>query len=348
MPIDALSETFYSARETWVLWLILIASMGVLALGADRAVTAAVALARSLRVSKVIIGATVVSLGTTMPEMCVSVVAAIKGDGSLALGNAVGSIIADTGLIFGLCATLKAIPKDRFVLNRHGWLQLGAGTLLAVLCFGLWALAGDIHQVTLPRVVGLGLVALLVGYLYLSVRWGREHPEMLAGTVRPVPAPPGRVAAVVRHILVLAVGLGLVVGGSELLIGSAKVICGRYGVPPDVLAVTLVALGTSLPELVTALVALIKGHEELAVGNIIGADILNVLFVTGAASLAAPLKVEPAFFYLYLPVMMVVLLLFRAYILMGGDRFRRWQGAILMAVYVVFIILTVKLGVGGP
>ena len=287
MPTDALSETFYDSQATWVLWLILIGSMGMLAVGADRTVTAAAALARALHVSKVVIGATVVSLGTTLPETCVSVVAAFKGDGSLALGNAVGSIIADTALIFGLCAAVTCIPKNRFVLNRHGWIQLGAGTLLAVLCFGLWALSGDIHNVVLPRAAGLGFIALLVGYIYLSVRWGRARPEPLPTKTAPAPSRTSGVAAA-KNLLVLAVGLGLIVGGSELLIGSAKVVCLRYGVPPAVLAVTLVAFGTSLPEFVTAVAAVIKGHVDLSVGNIIGADILNVLFVTGAAATAAP------------------------------------------------------------
>jgi cation:H+ antiporter len=152
----------------------------------------------------------------------------------------------------------------------------------------------------------------------------------------------------VRLLLAVAAGLALVVVGSDAAIASAKVICERAHVPPAVLAITLVAFGTSLPELVTAITALIKGHEELSVGNIIGADILNVLFVTGAAASATPVKVEPAFFYLYLPTMMVVLLLFRLYIFAPGNTFRRWQGVLLMAVYAVSVVLTLRFGGAAP
>jgi cation:H+ antiporter len=347
MPILLASEAFYAARDTWVLWLMTLGSMGLLIVGADRAVAAAAALARALRISKVIIGATIVSLGTTTPETCVSVVAAFRGDGGLALGNAVGSIIADTAFIFGLCAAIRMLPKDRFVLSRHGWLQTGAGVLLVLVCLGLWAASGDINSVWIPRAVGVAFLVLLAGYLYLSVRWGRQHPETVVDGLI-VPDEPVRGAGRIATVLVwLIVGLALVVAGSEVLIGSAREVCLRLGVPQAVLAVTLVAMGTSLPELVTAITALVKGHEDLSVGNIIGADILNVLFVTGAAATAMPLKVDPAFFWLYLPAMMVVLLAFRSFIMLPQNRFRRWHGLLLLAMYAVFVALTLKFGVAG-
>jgi cation:H+ antiporter len=347
MVASLLPDAWFAAQGTWFLWLALAGSFALLAFGADRAVSAAARLARAMGISKVIVGATIVSLGTTTPEACVSVTAAFRGDGGLALGNAVGSIIVDTGLIFGLCCALKIIPKDRFVLSRHGWLQTGAGLLLTGLCLGLWAASGNLDDVWIPRWAGVLLLALLVGYLYVSVRWGRRHPgivpnEAAAGSAAHAPG------TVVWLLLAVVGGLALVVAGSDAAIASAKVICERAHVPPAVLAVTLVAFGTSLPELVTAITALIKGHEELSVGNIIGADILNVLFVTGAAASATPVKVEPAFFYLYLPTMMVVLLLFRLYIFAPGNTFRRWQGVLLMAVYAVSVVLTLRLGVAAP
>jgi cation:H+ antiporter len=274
--------------------------------------------------------------------------AAWKGDPGLALGNAVGSIIADTALIFGLCCAIKRLPMDRFVLNRHGWLQLGAGSLLTALCLGAWALSGDLHNAVLPRAAGGVLLALLVGYMYVSVRWGRRHPQMIPDEADAPASRVRRKRAAAVNLLVLIAGLGLVVFGSEALVGSAEEICRRHGVPEAVLAITLVALGTSVPELVTAIASLIKGHEDLSIGNIIGADILNVLFVTGGSSAAAPLHVAPAFFFLYLPTMMVVLLLFRTYVLMGRDRFQRWQGALLVAVYVIFVWLTIQTGLQAP
>ena len=145
--------------------------------------------------------------------------------------------------------------------------------------------------------------------------------------------------------MVLAMGLVMVIGGAQVMVGSVGELCGRYGVPPDVLAVTLVAFGTSLPELATAIASIVKGHPELLVGNIIGADILNVLFVIGASATAVPLEVPAAFFYLHLPVMMVALVLFRLFVFGRGGRFRRWEGIPLLAVfggyYAILLILVI-------
>jgi cation:H+ antiporter len=135
MLADLIPESFFRSLEadsSWVLWLLALGAMGVLVFGADRTVTAAVRLASALGMSKVIIGATVVSLGTTSPEAFTSVTAAFQGRPGLALGNGVGSIICDTALVFGSCCLLRRLPLNRFVLNRHGWLQLGAGTLLTI------------------------------------------------------------------------------------------------------------------------------------------------------------------------------------------------------------------------
>jgi len=347
MVAELIPPSFFQQRADIVLWLLVGGGIALLVYGADRVVVSAVALAAALGLSKVIIGATVVSLGTTMPEAVVSVKAAWQGNPGLALGNGVGSIICDTGLIFGLCCVLHRLPLDRFVLRRHGWLQLGAGTLLTVTAVGLWAASGNIDNVRIPRAAGVFYVLLLLGYMYLSVRWSRRHPKMIPLQAQAGPEKPPKAATAGRSLLVLAVGLSLVVAGSEVLIGSVREICIRLDVPPAVLAVTLVAFGTSLPELATAIASLVKGHSELLVGNIVGADILNVLFVIGASAVAAPLKVDALFFYLWLPTMMIVLLLLRGYIFISGKRFSRWQGAVLLLVYAVFLVLTVKYGALG-
>jgi cation:H+ antiporter len=347
MLADLISPVFFEARAEWALWLISVVGIAMLVFGADRTVGAAAKLASALGLSKVIIGATVVSLGTTSPECAVSVNAALKGDPGLALGNGIGSIICDTALIFGLCCCLTRLPKDRFVLNRHGWLQFGAGALLTGVALGLWAMSEGIDAVYLPRAVGWGFLVLLACYLYLSVRWSRQHPEIVPLEAQATIKPKAKRLRAVGNLLLLGLGLALVIGGSELLIGSVKVICERHGVPEAVIAVTFVALGTSLPELMTAIMSIIKGHPELLVGNVIGADILNVLFVIGASAAAVPLKIDPIFFYFLLPTMMVVLLLLRLFIFAKGDQFRRWQGIPLLLAYAAFVTLAVVLGVHG-
>jgi len=340
---DLVSREFFTARAEWLLWLMTFASIAALVVGADRLVGAAARLAAALGISKVIIGATVVSLGTTSPEAAVSVRAAWAGDPGLALGNGMGSIICDTALIFGLCCCITRLPLDRFVLNRQGWFQQGSGALLAGIIVGLWILSGgDLGRVVLGRGVGVALLILLIGYMLLSVRWSRAHPEALVRGVARNRS--GRVTAggVVVNLMILVIGLTLVVGGAEVLIGSVREICLRRHVPEAVLAGTLVAFGTSLPELVTAIASVLKGHGGLLIGNVVGADVLNVLFVIGASAAAQPLQVGRASLYLFVPVMMVVLVLFRVFILMNRDHFRRWQGVPLLVVYATFIFLAVK------
>jgi cation:H+ antiporter len=336
--------------QEWFLWLIAGGAVFMLIFGADKVVAAAARVAAALGMSKVLIGATIVSLGTTSPEAAVSVNAAIGGDGAMSLGNGVGSIICDTALVFGLCCCLTQLPKDRFILRRHGWMQLGSGVLLTLLAVGHWLQAGTIDNVLMGRPTGVLLLVLLGVYLYLSVRWSRQKPELIPDEVKEAEAvvkvkAAGKVGATTMRLLaVLILGLGMVVLGSELLIGSMKVIAENHGVPRAVIAVTLVAFGTSLPELVTAITSVVKGHAELLVGNVIGADILNVLFVIGASATAVPLQVDPIFFTFLLPAMLVVLVMLRVFIFLPGDRFRRWQGIPLLLSYVVFVALTIVLG----
>jgi cation:H+ antiporter len=326
-------------HHVWGLWTICVVSMAMLVIGADKAVQAAARIAHALNIPTIIIGATIVSLGTTTPEACVSVMAAIRGNGDLALGNGVGSVICDTALIFGLCCCLVRLPANRFVLNRHGWLQLGSGVLLTAVLAGLAWAGGGIADVLVPRWIGVVFLILLVGYMVLSFRWARQHPELIPeeAHVGEDTEPGHNVRLVVANSILLAFGLALVVFGSEGMINSVEQLGDYYNLPKDVMAVTVVAFGTSLPELATALAAIRRGHPGLLVGNIIGADILNVLFVIGAAAMARPLTVAPMFFTLHLPVMLVALVLMRVYIFISPRRFSRWQGVPLLALYAFYI-----------
>ena len=318
-----------------------------LMLGADWLVEGAAGLAERLGMPKVIIGATIVSLGTTSPEAAVSVMAAWEGKAGLALGNAVGSVIADTGLIFGLGCVLAVLPADRFVLRRQGWVDIGSAMLLAVLCYSMFAIHGD--QAVLGRWVGYLLVALLVAYMLMSVRWSRQHPqggpfveseEEVAERAKQKSA-----AALLGFVLI---GLVLVVLSSRFVIGSVEQLAVLWGVPRVVIAATLVAFGTSLPELMVGITALRRGHPDLLVGNVIGADILNVLFVVGASAVAAELPiVDPdasvprIFLYLHLPTLVLIIGLFLCYILASSKRghFRRWYGVPLLILYFAFVIM---------
>jgi len=313
-----------------LLFLIIIISIAILCKGADWLVEGAAQLAYRLGVPKIIVAATVISLGTTSPEAAVSVLAAIKGDSGLALGNAIGSVICDTALIFGICCLITRLPLDRFILNRHGWLQFGSGVLLIGLSvFALLAL----DQPMITRWMGIVLLGLLAGYLIISVRWAQAHPTSGDGH------PPHTISVGVCLLLIFA-GLGLVIVSAEALIGSAKQVCLHFGVPQAVVAATVIAFGTSLPELVTGLTSIKKGHPEILIGNIIGADILNILFVIGASATATPLLIPQIVFHLHLPAMFIILLLFRIYIATNKTSFNRLCGLPLLILYLGFVALS--------
>ncbi|MFP4143854.1 MAG: sodium:calcium antiporter [Phycisphaeraceae bacterium] len=355
-----LPDGWFAGQHTAALVVLALICLAVVIKGADGLVEAAAGIAYRAGLPKVIVGATIVSLGTTSPEAAVSVLAAWGGNAGLALGNGVGSIIADTGLIFGVGCLIAALPADRFVLNRQGWVQLGSAVLLAVIAYSAWAWQGEAAQ--LERWVGVLMVTLLVAYLAISVRWSKQHPygepgmpidtDPVADEVATVP--PEQEVTTGRSLPVLlmlgGIGLAMVILGGDALVSSVSVITIRRGVPEVVVASTLVAMGTSLPELMVAITSIRKGHPELLVGNVIGADVLNVLFVIGASALAKPLPLietqietpAPAIFlWLHLPTMLAVLVLMRLFIFQAVRKgsFSRWMGAPLVAMYVAFIAL---------
>jgi len=310
--------------------------------GADWLIEGVVSLASRTGLPKIVIGATIVSLGTTMPEAFVSVMAAWMGNPGLALGNGVGSIIADTGLIFGLACLMTRIPMNRFILNRTGWVQVGAATLLVAISLGL-LLIGD-GQPVLGRWVG-GVFLLLLGlYLFMTCLWAKQSPAEAVYDDDTICQQMGWVQCWGKVIG----GLMLVVISARLLIPAASEIAYRIGVPDDVIAATMVALGTSLPELMTAIAAIRRGHPEIMVGNVVGADVLNCLFVIGAAAAAKPLAVPPNFYLFHFPAMLLILYPFRFFIFINTDGFfKRWQGGWMLGIYVLYLVLQYVFNLGG-
>ena len=328
---------------TLALVVLLAACIVVLSRGAGWMIDGAVHLARRTGLPKIVIGATIISLGTTTPEAFVSVMAAWMGNPGLALGNGVGSIICDTGLIFGLTCLLSTVPVNRFILNRTGWVQVGAATLLVLI--SLVALVRTPEQPMLHRWVGFFFLTLLCGYMYVTYSWARDGAEAASmGETED----DGEMASLGKALILCLGGLLLVVVSARLLVPSAAELAHRIGVPDDVIAATLVAFGTSLPELMTAITAVRKGHPEITVGNIVGADVLNCLFVIGAAAAAKPLEIPPNFFLFHFPAMLIILYSFRSFIAMNKDgSFKRWQGAWLLGIYMVYLVLQYGLNFGG-
>jgi cation:H+ antiporter len=174
-----------------------------------------------------------------------------------------------------------------------------------------------------------------VGYLFISYKWVKDQHSHQPGAKEDFAAV--NTQKLVKHFILLGTGLAFVLISSRVLVGSVSELAVRWEVPDDIIAATLVAFGTSLPELVTAIAGVIKGQKELVLGNIIGADILNVLFVVGASNVVTALPIEKSFFYIHLPVMVGVLALFRVFIFVSGDHFRRWMGLPFLMIYVGYI-----------
>ena len=316
------------------LFVIIVVTLYTLGKGADWLVEEAVILSVRWGVPKVLIGATIVSLGTTTPEAAVSVLAAIKGNPDFALGNAVGSIICDTGLILGTAALIAPLPLNRRIVNRQGWLQLGAGVLLVVSC--LFVGTEGRH---LPQIMGFVFLALLIAYLWQSIRWSRDvDQDAVADEVESAEGNANAFFVVLKLVFAIAV----VVASSWILIPAAKETAIRLHVPQSIIAASIVALGTSLPEFVTAVTAARRGHGELAVGNVIGADILNVLFVAGVSSAVTPggLVAAPHFFFILFPMMLFILVVFRIGIFTSGDTLKRPFGVVLIAAYIAVMVVS--------
>jgi cation:H+ antiporter len=331
MAINAIFSDFLSITPLPVLFLILLILMFCLVRGADLLVEEAIALSARLRVSPVLIGATVVSLGTTAPEVTVSMFAAVQGQPEIALGNAVGSIICNTGLILGLITLFAPITIKNDFLRRQGWFQLMAGILLVVSCIPVFGHPAVFKTGgNLPRQMGMVFLVLLILYLAGSFR-------LLEGERSINPINKSKLTDQnIRYIFFKVLsGSFLVVASAHFLISVVQETSLRLSVPGELVSATLVALGTSLPELATAITAVGKGHGELAMGNIIGANILNVLFVAGAsASLTSNGLEAPAYFFrLLFPAMMVSLVIFRLGVHSPGGVFKKCYSIMLLSIY---------------
>ncbi len=335
------ARQFLSDTPFLLLFLFIAIFILVLSKGADWMIDGAVNLAVRTGLPRIVIGATIISLGTTLPEAFVSVMAAYMGNSGLALGNGVGSIIADTGMIFGLTCILATVPVNRYILNRTGWVQVAAATLLVVIAIS--SLIQNPGDPQLHRWTGFLFLALLAVYLYTTYRWAKKGESQEENQVESDEA----TATLPKSFLLVVGGLIMVILGARCLVPSAAEIAIRLGVPDDVIAATIVAFGTSLPELMTAIAALRKGYPEIIVGNIVGADVLNCLFVIGCAAAATPLAIPVNFYYFHFPVMLLILYSFRFFISINkAGTFRRWQGVWLLGIYIIYIVIQYSFHIG--
>lgn len=309
-------------------WFLLICSFIVLSKCADIFVDSSVLLAHRFRIPKLIIGIVLVSLATTMPELSVSLMSAIKNEPQMALGNAIGSVICDDGLALALCGILSvtAIPIVPHILKTSGVFLL----FIELLCFFF-----IYPDRTLERWEGGVLVAFFAGYIWFLFhqhRKGiyREEPE-LAGLLQVE-----KNASLWRLILMFLIAFGGILLASEFIISSATTIARSLGIPNAVIALTLVALGTSIPEVATCISAARKGEGAIAVGNIIGADIMNICWVAGASAIVNDLTISRKEMLFMFPSMIVIVAVMLI-LLRAGYSLTRRKGWVLLACYAAYL-----------
>ncbi|MDO4297382.1 MAG: sodium:calcium antiporter [Lachnospiraceae bacterium] len=300
--------------------------LGLLVWGSDLFVDSAIALANRFHLSEVLIGATIVSLGTTLPETLFSTIASVQGLPEMALGNALGSILCNTGLIAGIMLTLKPIVLDSQSAENmmQGGLFLGAG-------FFIYAVSGLLTG-GLTRSTGIILLLLCIFYMVNTV-WNARKAEEDSHLEQSTEQSFG-VSDIIR-IFLEAAGIYI---GADILVKYGPKIAGAFGIPEMIISLTFVALGTSLPELVTSLVALRKKHSALSLGNIIGADILNFVLVGGISAVICPSAYPESIMKLELPSIFGLLFLMCVPSILW-QKAGRAQGILMLGGYIMYLIL---------
>lgn len=317
---------------TLVSLIVLLVGLVGLYFGADFLIKGGVSLALAGGVKKIVVGLTVVAFGTSLPEMVVSVTSTLSGDYSIAIGNVIGSNIANIALILGIAAIIRPLDVENVVLKFDMWVVIATTFLFMFL-------AGD---GTITFFDGIVLISAFIGYIIWIFYTAQEHN--IAGEVeedaKKTPA-----ALAVNFILVI-IGLIVLVIGSQFTVKGGVAIAIDLGISPLIVGLTMVAIGTSLPELATAIVAQIKKEADIAVGNLIGSNIFNILFVIGVASLSTPividnpekngLIVEESAITVYSPIMLAVAIILLPF-LATDKKIDRKEGVFLLLGYIAYI-----------
>ena len=306
--------------------LILVVGIGVLYFGAESLVRGSARLAGSLGVSPIIVGLTIVSFGTSAPELVVCTVAAFGGNPDLAIGNVMGSNLANIGLILGLTALVRPLEVHARVVWREVPLMLLATAVLYPLILDDYTLSRGDGVILL-----MGLLAYML-FVFQSVE--DEAPEIL-GEYEEFMKASAQMQSTVRSkdIGLVLMGSALLVIGGYLIVEGAVNIADALGISQVTIGLTVVAVGTSLPELATALVATLRREADIAVGNVIGSNILNVSAILGTASVVRPIEIDSTILVKELPAVLILSVLVLP-LLRTDWRIQRWEGAVLLASYV--------------
>lgn len=305
-------------------YILLILGFILLIKGADFFVEGASSVAKLLKIPSIIIGLTIVAFGTSAPELAVSVNAAIKGNNGIALGNVVGSNIFNLLVVIGICAIIHTVNVDKKILNRDHIFNLILTAVLGVLLF----IGSDVS-----RMDGIILLVFFAIFLFYTIR--------LALSDRQESKEDEKILSPILSGIYIIGGLLAIVYGGDFVVDSASAIALQFGMSESLIGLTIVAVGTSLPELVTSIVAARKGEPDIALGNVIGSNIFNIAFILGISATIHPFSVQMSSVY-DIVYLIAVSVLF--YVFAYRGKIDRVKGVILTALYIAYTIYLIILG----
>lgn len=307
--------------DTLLPWIAILLGFIGLIWSADRFVDGSATIASRFGISKLIIGLTVVAFGTSAPEVVVSISSSLKDAGDLAIGNAIGSNLANIGIVLGITAIIAPLPIKTHILKQEFLIMLGVFALAGVFLF----------DGKLSLLEGIILVSLLVPLLAWIAYSKKQHPE----EEDDIP----EITSMKAGIIWFVVGLSLLIMSAEILVWGAKTVALEFGVSPLIIGLTVVAVGTSLPELAASVVSALKGHHDIAIGNVIGSNIFNLLLVMGIAPIIKPIAMEPEVFTRDFAAMSIMALFLGGAMLFsylkskGNSQLGRLTGIALLVLY---------------
>lgn len=312
--------------------LYLIVGFVLLVKGADFFVEGASSIAKRMHIPTIVIGLTIVAFGTSAPELAVSLSAAIKGSNDIAIGNVVGSNIFNLLVVIGVSAMISPLTVKRSMIKKDYPLSIFAAVLLGVLC--LDSVLFHAKETTLGRMDGVSLLVCFVFFMYITVREGlrgrkdvkKEHEDEVENMSFPIG----------KSIVLLVVGLAGIVFGSDLSVEGAKEIARAFGLSEALIGLTIVAIGTSLPELVTSIVAAKKGESDIALGNVVGSNLFNIFFILGCSATILPMHVSGTYIY---DIGLLIIVSVLAFIpIAKSKKVGRVMGGVMTLAYVAYTV----------
>ena len=295
--------------------------------GADILVDGSSAIAKKMRISEIIIGLTIVSIGTSMPELFVSTSSALQGLSDISIGNVIGSNICNLLLILGLSAIISPVKFQKETIKIENPMSI----LLTLIFFAICNINQDVS-----RIEGCILIVLFIGFLIYTIIMGKKSQDEV---ILQLALEETKKISVFKNVLLIILGVAVLKVGGDLVVENAKLVATALNVSEKIIGLTIVAIGTSLPELVTSVTAAIKGDSDIAIGNIIGSNIFNMLLIIGVASVINPItyNITYNFQIIILFVAMILLLIFP--FIKPKEVMSRWNGIIFLLLYIFYTII---------